>query len=69
MGLQGCSQLVDTAYLLGHLHQHFQWEQVVLGWAEQIWTNADGKVAGSLPPGCKIVARVVEQGEQSSEEE
>ena len=69
MGPEGCSQLIHTAHLLRHLHQHFQWEQVVLGWAQQIWPNADGKVVDSRPAGCRILADVVEQGEQLLEEE
>lgn len=69
MGPESRSRQVNTAYLLRHLHQHCQWEQVVFGWVQQIWPNEDVKVAGSHPASCRILADVVEQGEQLLEEE
>lgn len=63
----GCS--VSPAHLVIYLLLHFQRERAVRAWAQHIWANADGQVAGVHPVGLSILADVVEQREQELEQD
>lgn len=62
----GC--LVSSTHLVIHLLLHFQREHVVCLWAQHIWANADGQIAGVHPVGLGILADV-EQREQVLEQD
>ena len=69
MGREGCSRLLNAAYLLGHLQHGLQREQVLVARAQQVWPNADGQIAAAHPAGGGVVADMLEEGQQPLEEE
>ena len=69
MGREGCSRLLSTAYLLSHLQHGLQREQVLVACAQQVWPNADGQIAAAHPAGGRVVADMLEEGQQPLEEE
>ena len=56
------------AYLLHHLQHGLQWQQLLVGWAQQVWPNADGQVADADPAAGCVLADVPEEGQQPLEE-
>lgn len=58
----------EGTFFFGHLHSHFQQEQVVLSCGQHIWPNADGQIAGAHCAGETGLPDVREQGEQPLEE-
>ena len=69
MGREGCSWLLHRAYLLRHLQHGLEREQVLVGWAQEVWPNADGQVAGGHPAGGCVAADVLQEGQQPLQEE
>lgn len=69
MGREGCSRTGNTAYLVSHLQQQLQREQVLVGWTQQLWPNADGQTAAAHPAGAHVVFDALEQGQQLLEKE
>lgn len=63
------ASLVSSTDLVVHLLLHFQWESVVHLWAQHIWANADGQIAGVHPVALSILADVVEQREHVLEQD
>lgn len=61
--------MAGSTHLVIHLLLHFQWERVVRLWAQHVWANTDGQVAGVHPVGLGILADVVEQRQQVLEQD
>lgn len=60
---------MSSRHLVIHLLLHLQRERALRPWAQHIWANADGQVAGVHPVGLGILADVVEQREQELEQD